>query len=46
MNDQLLLLMVAAAGVGVGLAVWTMARLGARLTARTKGTWDDMVAQR
>jgi small-conductance mechanosensitive channel len=45
-NDALVLLVVAAVGVGVALATWTMARLGARLTGRTKGTWDDELAKR
>lgn len=46
MNDPLLLLLIASAGLGVGCAVWAMARLGARLAGRTKRTWDDELAKR
>ncbi|MHB1261436.1 MAG: mechanosensitive ion channel family protein [Thermoplasmatota archaeon] len=46
MNDTLLLLVVAGAGLGVGLAVWSMARLGARLAGKSARTWDDELAKR
>lgn len=46
MNDPLLMLGVAGSGVAVGLAVWSMARLGSRLAGRSKRAWDDELAKR
>src|SRR5687768_14246276 len=46
MNDSLLLLLIASVGIGAGLTVWTMARLGGRLAGKSERTWDDELAKR
>lgn len=39
------LLAVAAVGIGVGVAAWTLARLGSAMAGRTEGSFDDKLAK-